>query len=313
MSKKSITPNRLKYKSQIKRIRNIINRAKKRGYEFEETYIQEISRMPQRVTTQAIERISRIRPENIYARANYRTVEGDIITGTKRRTQERQEAALRGKQRKAKSSIVDIASDIAEIAWTKTDRTKDIEEFISEKQPQITGLENKLITLYNEWVKLGSPNSFKNWLQLEHPEIFDFEDISTKPKDVIVNVDDTVVDFKDMTNNEQPQPALPKEEDLFISHFFEEIKNLTDRVSDEKARNDFIAAINKWYNENVGKYGRNAVAKMLKAGLEAGLYFSFADVYGDQDMYIKMDEFLKYIGADEAADIIPEMEDDFYE
>lgn len=93
------------YQKQIKRIRQFIQRAEKRGYDFGEISI----RRPKRITAGSIRKLKKIKPENLYKKATYTTPEGTRIKGTEGRKYERRKAAKKGVQtRKAQRERYDF-------------------------------------------------------------------------------------------------------------------------------------------------------------------------------------------------------------
>ena len=93
MAKRSIrTPLQREYQKQRKRIQQFINRATKRGYEFQSNLVPT---MPKRVTRKSIERIKNITPEQLYKKARYggEASGGEIVSGTEGKKLERKQAA----------------------------------------------------------------------------------------------------------------------------------------------------------------------------------------------------------------------------
>ena len=103
MAKRKKTPNQKEYAKQIKRIKQTISRAEKRGYIFEDNIIP---KKPKRITKQAIKKLRDIKPNDLYKKAravDYET--GEILTGLEARKLERKASAkkaaeTRKKQRK---------------------------------------------------------------------------------------------------------------------------------------------------------------------------------------------------------------------
>lgn len=93
-AKKKLTPNQQAFEKQRKRISRFVKAAEKRGYKFPENTVPE---RPKRVTKKDISRVTAIKPEQLYAKATYTYQTGEVISGTERRYQERQLAALKGK------------------------------------------------------------------------------------------------------------------------------------------------------------------------------------------------------------------------
>lgn len=89
--KKKLTPNQEAYKKEIKRIRNFVKRASKRGFIFDSDIIPE---MPSRVTQSKLKEIRKLKPELLYRRAKYiDVVSGEMYTGSQGRYLERYRAS----------------------------------------------------------------------------------------------------------------------------------------------------------------------------------------------------------------------------
>ena len=100
-----MTPNQKEYAKQIKRIKQFISRAEKRGYIFEDIIIPE---KPKRITKQAIKKLRDIKPNDLYQKAravDYET--GEILTGLDARKLERKASAKKAaKTRKKKQQKI---------------------------------------------------------------------------------------------------------------------------------------------------------------------------------------------------------------
>lgn len=96
MARRKLTKNRIEYNKQVRRIKNFIKRAEKRGYEFSEDILP---KTPKRVTKQAIKRLENLKPKQLYAKAEFLdTSTGEMLKGTKGRQLERQRASEKARQ-----------------------------------------------------------------------------------------------------------------------------------------------------------------------------------------------------------------------
>lgn len=86
------TPNQRAYAKQVKRIKQFISRAEKRGYQFNENVLPQ---QPKRVTQASIRKLAQITPEKLYQKAVYggEVTFGEIVKGTEGRKLERVHAA----------------------------------------------------------------------------------------------------------------------------------------------------------------------------------------------------------------------------
>lgn len=101
MAKKSkkLTPLQKEYQKQVKRIKQIITRAEKRGYRFENKQ-SIIPPKPKRITQASIRRLKEIKPITLYKKSTYLTDTGEVVKGTIGRTIERKESARKGVQKR---------------------------------------------------------------------------------------------------------------------------------------------------------------------------------------------------------------------
>lgn len=99
--KVTLTPNQKEYAKQLKRIKQFIRRAEKRGYIFEDNVIPET---PKRITKKSIQKIRDIKPKNLYEKAkavDYET--GEILTGVEARKIERKSSAKKAAETRKKN------------------------------------------------------------------------------------------------------------------------------------------------------------------------------------------------------------------
>lgn len=98
---KKLTQLQLDYKKQVKRLKQAVRRAKKRGYIVPENVIP---KQPKRITKKSVERLKKITTKEIYSKSEKLDFEtGELIPGEVARKQERSEAAKKAaKTRKEK-------------------------------------------------------------------------------------------------------------------------------------------------------------------------------------------------------------------
>ena len=96
MARRKLTKNQIEYNKQVRRIKNFIKRAEKRGYEFNEDILP---KTPKRITKQAIKRLENLKPKQLYEKAEFLdTSTGEMLKGSKGRKLERQRASEKAKQ-----------------------------------------------------------------------------------------------------------------------------------------------------------------------------------------------------------------------
>ena len=96
MARRKLTKNQIEYNKQVRRIKNFIKRAEKRGYEFNEDILP---KTPKRITKQAIKRLENLKPKQLYEKAEFLdTSTGEMLKGTTGRQLERKRASEKAKQ-----------------------------------------------------------------------------------------------------------------------------------------------------------------------------------------------------------------------
>lgn len=90
--RKTLTPTQQAYRKQVRRIKQFIRRAEKRGYQFSENVLPQ---QPKRITKQSVERLRKLTPEQLYKKAEYggQATYGELVAGTKGRELERKASA----------------------------------------------------------------------------------------------------------------------------------------------------------------------------------------------------------------------------
>lgn len=98
---KKLTQLQLDYKKQVKRLKQAVRRAEKRGYIVPENVIP---KQPKRITKKSVERLKKITTDDIYSKSEKLDFEtGELIPGKVARKHERSEAAKKAaKTRKEK-------------------------------------------------------------------------------------------------------------------------------------------------------------------------------------------------------------------
>lgn len=124
----------IEYNKQLRRIKNFIRNAEKRGFRFEENIIPD---RPKRITAQSVSRLKKITPDSMYRRATYLNPDTDtIVTGRQGRNYERQksaEKAARTRFVKAKERLEDEDRRFkAELERDRIEYNKRIEKYKTE-------------------------------------------------------------------------------------------------------------------------------------------------------------------------------------
>ena len=92
------------YKKELKRIKQFMRRAEKRGYRW---YYYELPKKPKKITEKSVSRLKKITPDLLYKKGEYIDQEtGEILNAAKGRTLERKTAAQKAAEtRKHKKNI----------------------------------------------------------------------------------------------------------------------------------------------------------------------------------------------------------------
>ncbi len=95
---KKLTQLQLDYKKQVKRLKQAVRRAEKRGYIVPENVIP---KQPKRITKKSVERLKKITTKEIYSKSEKLEFEtGELIPGEVARKQERSESAKKAAKTK---------------------------------------------------------------------------------------------------------------------------------------------------------------------------------------------------------------------
>lgn len=106
MSRRRLTPNQQAYQKELRRLKQGIYRAKKRGYQFSEDVLPET---PKRISKKRLREIQEYKTSDIYKKARKVDTEtGEILKGTQARKIERREAGKKAwRTRQKRQQIAD--------------------------------------------------------------------------------------------------------------------------------------------------------------------------------------------------------------
>lgn len=118
-----ITPEQ-EYMKELRRIKQFMNRASKRGFFWEKS---PVPKQPKKITTKSVERLRKITPDVLYKKGEYVVQEtGEVISGTKGRKLERKSATEKAKEtRKSKQSKAKKSAKPKSKKETKTKSKKE--------------------------------------------------------------------------------------------------------------------------------------------------------------------------------------------
>lgn len=122
MAKKKLqkSETQIQYEKQLKRIKQFVRRAEKRGYYFPEDIIPQKLKRP---TKKSVEKLAKITPESLYKKAQYVVKEtGELISGVEGRKAERKEAvkkAQESRKGKLKGEVELIRSNLDRVSYNQ--------------------------------------------------------------------------------------------------------------------------------------------------------------------------------------------------
>lgn len=130
MVTKKITQNQQAWQKELRRVKQFIRRAEKRGYTFDENVIPDT---PKRITKKKLLEIRGLNPNTLYAQAQFLNPEtGETITGLEGRTYERKRSARKGQQTRQNKRQSIIKPSLPQ----ESDNVlRHIEQMISEWEP----------------------------------------------------------------------------------------------------------------------------------------------------------------------------------
>lgn len=185
--KKKPTQLQLDYKNQVKRLKQAVKRAEKRGYIVPDNIIPE---RPKRITRKSVERLKKVTTKDIYAKAEKLDIEtGELIPGETARKLERSEAAKKGaKTRKNKDNKPAENPDTYYPTFSIIDVIRErIIELTRKGKPDIPieQRKNALLSIFDDTVTMYSDNisEYELYLKNNEAEIAELLDVITYDSD----------------------------------------------------------------------------------------------------------------------------------
>lgn len=183
--KKKPTQLQLDYRKQVKRLKQAVRRAEKRGYIVPDNIIPE---QPKRITRKSVERLKKITTNDIYAKAEKLDTEtGELISGEVARKQERSEVAKKAAKTRKNKSKTDYVIDYYP-TFSIIDVIRDrIIELTRKAKPDIPieQRKNALLSIFDDTVTMYSDNItvYELYLKNNEPEIAELLDVITYDSD----------------------------------------------------------------------------------------------------------------------------------
>ena len=173
--RKKQTENQKAYQKERRRLLQAVRRAEKQGYIFPEDVVPEL---PKRVTKKRLENIQKIKPKQLYKKAEFVYQEtGEIVPAEQRKQEVKQEAIIKAKEtrkRKKKISVPNIPTYYPTISIIDTIRDR-LSELTREAKPPIPieNRKNELLAIFEDNVTLYGDNisEYEHYLEAHESEI----------------------------------------------------------------------------------------------------------------------------------------------
>ena len=172
------TPAERAYSKQVKRIKQFIRRAEKRGYQFSENVLPQ---RPKRVTQASVRKLAKLTPEKMYQKAVYGGLASDgeivpAIEGVKLERSLRAKKATETRKRKKKISTPSVYIYYPTISIIDTIRDR-LSELTREAKPPIPieNRKNELLAIFEDSITLYGDNieEYEHYLEAHESEIAD--------------------------------------------------------------------------------------------------------------------------------------------
>ena len=159
-NRKKQTENQKAYQKERRRLLQAVRRAEKQGYIFPEDIVPEL---PKRVTKKQLEKIQKIKPKQLYKKAEFVYQEtGEIVPAEQRKQEVKQEAIIKAKEtrkRKKKISTPSTSTYYPTISIIDTIRDRIIDLTRDAKPPvPIDNRKNELLKIFDDNVTYYSNN-----------------------------------------------------------------------------------------------------------------------------------------------------------
>ena len=173
--RKKQTENQKAYQKERRRLLQAVRRAEKQGYIFPEDIVPEL---PKRVTKKQLENIQKIKPKQLYKKAEFVYQEtGEIVPAEQRKQEVKKEAIIKAKEtrkRKKKTSTPYIPTYYPTISIIDTIRDR-LSELTREAKPPIPieNRKNELLAIFEDNVTQYDDNiaEYENYLKEHESEI----------------------------------------------------------------------------------------------------------------------------------------------
>ena len=333
--KRTLSPTERAYSAQVKRIKNFIRRAGKRGYIFNENTLPT---KPKRITQASVRRLQRLTPQQLYKKAQYsgQLSEGKTVSAQTGLQLEKHARIAKAKETRYKHLLekhLENQRAIREINQSIKDSEKHRQEFelrrakrrqLREQNPE-EYKQYKTEFYYDE-----TELSFEEWLEQHKHEIEEsglYEPEPEEPEIVELaagnDVDPETGEILPPENNGWSNEELkmfdtihvPEHETADTSFYTRTvIENFYKRL-EKYTNSDATDIMKNWIKSCIANTSENDVANMLQRGAEAGLVINGAVMYNSTYLYTYLTGMMEYLDLPKGFkdDIIDSVEiDDDY-
>ena len=172
--RKKQTENQKAYQKERRRLLQAVRRAEKQGYIFPEDVVP---KLPEKVTKKQLENIQKIKPKQLYKKAEFVYQEtGEIVPAEQRKQEVKQEAIIKAKEtrKRKKTNTPSIPTYYPTISIIDTIRDR-LSELTREAKPPIPieNRKNELMAIFEDNVTLYDDNieDYEHYLEAHESEI----------------------------------------------------------------------------------------------------------------------------------------------
>lgn len=264
--KRTLSPTERAYSAQVKRIKNFIRRAEKRGYIFNENTLPT---KPKRITQASVRRLQRLTPQQLYKKAQYsgQLSEGKTVSAQTGLQLEKRARIEKAKETRKRNIEVKKAKQYDE----------NIRRIVAE---ELKYRQNK-----QDWKKN------RNY-EPEETEILELaadDNINPDTGEILEPVREQPIEHDWVQDNISEDP-----------YFFDNIVIGNFRLSiDKYVHGGGRNIIDKWLKECIAQTDQHSVAMMLQQGAEAGLTITPKVMYDGKLMTDYITRMMNYLDVPE--------------
>lgn len=178
MKRKKQTENQKAFQKQRKRLLQAVRRAEKQGYIFQDNVVPQ---MPQRVTKKQLNKITNLKPKDLYKKAEWVDIEtGEIFSPTERKEQVKRAGIEKAKETKKRKKEKSKISAPIEKPYYPTisildiirERINDLHR-VSKPDIPIENRKNELLNILDDSITYYEDNlqEYENYLRQHESEI----------------------------------------------------------------------------------------------------------------------------------------------